>query len=142
MRIPGGAGNTDWTAAVADNADTTVDAGEITTSTLPVTDAVAGTTAGSLAVAGSVATVTTGTLKANGSITITYNSATAPSVIAKENGTDGQVFALTINGTNYTDTAAGTTATADVDSAKLPTDKTALFKTVLAAPTPRTGSVP
>ena len=48
---------------------------------------------------------------------------------------------LPLNGTDYVDTAAGTTATADVDSANLPTDNTGVFITVLAAPTTGTGSV-
>ena len=149
LRIPGGAGNTDWTAAV----DTADAAGQITTSTLPVDDAVAGTEAGSLAVAGNVATVVTGTLKAGGTLTINYNKATAPSVSSTEYATTGRVFALTIDGTDFTDKDAGTAATGTVlaDSTDVTSSlaigntdtkvATGVFVTTLAAPTVGTGSV-
>ncbi|HIB90727.1 TPA: hypothetical protein EYO57_26650, partial [Candidatus Poribacteria bacterium] len=161
LRIPAGTGNADWTVPVMNADDATIAAGEITTSTLPVTDTIAGTTAGVLGVATPRATGTTGTLKAGGSITITYNTATAPSVAATEYATTGQVFALTINSTDFTDKDAGTAATGTVlaDSTDVASNlaigntdikaadgaliriPTGVFVTTLVAPTIGTGSV-
>merc|ERR1712096_222415 len=111
LRIPGGAvGVTNlWTAAAPFIDNATVDPGEITTSPLPVDDA---TTAinegGSVGVSATLVSVNTGALKAGGSLTINYNNATAPSVVATEYTTTGQVFALTINGFDFAEKAAGT----------------------------------
>ena len=154
LRIPVVSGDADkrWSAAAGFTDDATVNVGEITTSTLPVDDATTAINeAGEVTVADALVSVNTGTLKAGGSLTITYNNATAPSVADDEYvtaatdavpRTTGQVFALTINGADFTDKAAGTATDASADeTSHLPTDNTGVFVTTLAAPETGTGAL-